>query len=332
MLEKRIRWIDISKGIGIILVLMGHVSKIKIINNIIFSFHMPLFFMISGYLYKNKEKFVKNKFKKILIPYFLFSIVSFLYWFIIERHIRSQSINPLYAFSNIFFARGGSDNYIFNVVLWFLPCLFITETIFWILENKFPKKRIGIIVFLSSIIGFIYPKVIEFRLPFCIDIFFTSIVFYYIGYIFKNYIELKTKEKIKNKENIIILIGICLTIFLAIIENGANMDNLRFTYYTVFYIAATVGTYTVYLFSNKLCKFKISSIIEWIGKNSLYIMCIHEPIKRIVIALYSKLIKQNGDIIRQNFLQVIIITLIVTIISAIMSYFINKLKYRLKSI
>ena len=251
MIKNRIKWIDISKGIGIILVLMGHISKIKIINNVIYAFHMPLFFMISGYLYKNKKEFVKNKVKKVLIPYFIFSIFSFLYWLIIERHIRSQSISPLDAFSNIFIAKGGSDNYIFNVVLWFLPCLFITETIFWILEKNFSTKKIGIIVFLSSIIGFIYPKIVDFRLPFCIDIFFTSIVFYYIGYIFKNYIELKTKEKIRYKENIIILIGVCITIYLAIIENGADMTNLRFTYYTIFYIAAIIGTYTIYLRSEE---------------------------------------------------------------------------------
>ena len=47
MIKNRIKWIDISKGIGIILVLMGHISKIKIINNVIYAFHMPLFFMIS---------------------------------------------------------------------------------------------------------------------------------------------------------------------------------------------------------------------------------------------------------------------------------------------
>ena len=80
----RIQWIDIAKGIGIILVIIGHVSINANINDFIYSFHMPLFFIISGFLYKPKKNFVKNKVRSILIPYFVFSIVSFIYWFFIE--------------------------------------------------------------------------------------------------------------------------------------------------------------------------------------------------------------------------------------------------------
>lgn len=95
--NKRIQWIDIAKGIGIILVLIGHISLNKKINNFIYSFHMPLFFILSGYLYKNKENYVKKKTKTILVPYFIVSIISFVYWFLIERHIREQNIFPLNA-------------------------------------------------------------------------------------------------------------------------------------------------------------------------------------------------------------------------------------------
>ena len=58
-MTKRIEWIDIAKGIGIILVVIGHISQIKVLNDIIYSFHMPLFFIISWYLYK--RKFYKGK-------------------------------------------------------------------------------------------------------------------------------------------------------------------------------------------------------------------------------------------------------------------------------
>ena len=58
-MTKRIEWIDIAKGIGIILVVIGHISQIEVLNDIIYSFHMPLFFIISGYLYK--RKFYKGK-------------------------------------------------------------------------------------------------------------------------------------------------------------------------------------------------------------------------------------------------------------------------------
>ena len=77
MNTKRIQYLDIAKAIGIILVIIGHISQNEIITSVIYSFHMPLFFILSGYLYHKGN--TKNKIKKILIPYFLFSIISYLY-------------------------------------------------------------------------------------------------------------------------------------------------------------------------------------------------------------------------------------------------------------
>lgn len=48
---KRIDWIDVAKGIGIILMVMGHTSMPDAINRWIYSFHMPLFFLLSGLLF-----------------------------------------------------------------------------------------------------------------------------------------------------------------------------------------------------------------------------------------------------------------------------------------
>lgn len=58
----RIAWIDIAKGITIILVIIGHVVPFdSATRNVIFSFHMPLFFILSGYT---------NKFSNNIIQFF----------------------------------------------------------------------------------------------------------------------------------------------------------------------------------------------------------------------------------------------------------------------
>lgn len=70
--------VDIIKGIGIILVIMGHISENLFINRLIYSFHMPLFFILSGYAYINYNKtnnikdFIIKKLKTIVIPYFIY--------------------------------------------------------------------------------------------------------------------------------------------------------------------------------------------------------------------------------------------------------------------
>ena len=68
--EKRIEWVDIAKGIAILLVIIGHTVKFgSLSRNIIFSFHMPLFFILSGYTFRpatNAKTFFKHLRKNFL--------------------------------------------------------------------------------------------------------------------------------------------------------------------------------------------------------------------------------------------------------------------------
>lgn len=69
--NKRLPEFDIAKGIAILCVILGHLG-IKSINRVVFMFHMPLFFLISGYflsLTDSFELFSKKKFKQCIIPY-----------------------------------------------------------------------------------------------------------------------------------------------------------------------------------------------------------------------------------------------------------------------
>lgn len=195
MNEQRIQWIDSARGIGILLVVIGHVSKSPYLGKFIYSFHMPLFFIISGYLYNNKKyaqkAYIKRKAENILVPYFIFGICSLVYWILIERNIRNQTEKlPIWQFVNMFLCFGGDENYIYNAPLWFLPALLNTEIICSFLF-KLKEKNIKIIAFIISIIGVIFSKCIAIRLPFCIDIVMVTIPFYVFGYY------LKQKDAIK---------------------------------------------------------------------------------------------------------------------------------------
>lgn len=50
-INKRIEWIDISKGLGMLLVIAGHTIALKY-SSILYTFHMPLFFFLSGLVAK----------------------------------------------------------------------------------------------------------------------------------------------------------------------------------------------------------------------------------------------------------------------------------------
>ena len=75
----RLKWLDIAKGIAIILMVIGHTSIPDIFSRFIFAFHMPLFFIASGWT-TNWGKysfmvFAKSKFKSIMVPFIIYSLI-----------------------------------------------------------------------------------------------------------------------------------------------------------------------------------------------------------------------------------------------------------------
>lgn len=148
------------KGMGILLVVLGHVSLIEPLNTVIYAFHMPLFFFISGFLFfsSRKEHFAVRRVKSLLTPYFVFSLLTFCYWAFLERRLRGQTGIPVFApLLNIFIGQGGKEGYAFNVVMWFIPCMLMTQLAFY-LGERFIKNRYFLaaaIVFLSAA-GYLY--------------------------------------------------------------------------------------------------------------------------------------------------------------------------------
>jgi fucose 4-O-acetylase-like acetyltransferase len=92
--QSRLAWIDYAKGIGIALVVWGHVIRglfnanilpemgfLSALDQGIYSFHMPLFFILSGLfversLRKSKQQFFIDKLQAIVYPYFLWSVLQ----------------------------------------------------------------------------------------------------------------------------------------------------------------------------------------------------------------------------------------------------------------
>lgn len=149
-MKKRLEFLDIAKGIGILLVVIAHIyafnpvirDRLSVVW--IYSFHMPLFFIITGMLLKYKgtdesiKDFLIKRVKSLIIPYIIFSIVTVGTLKIVgEANIKQMLINTLLCI--------GVD------VLWFLPALMFSEIIFYIL-----KKLIKNSIIFKSIITAVY--------------------------------------------------------------------------------------------------------------------------------------------------------------------------------
>lgn len=124
MSQKRLEYIDILKGIGITLVVLGHVTTNSDLYHFIYAFHMPLFFIVSGMFLRDKPQFIKSQAKSLLIPYLSFGLLTFVYWWLVESRFRElPEDNTMWSqFINLLFP---TEMQHCNVVLWFLPCLFL---------------------------------------------------------------------------------------------------------------------------------------------------------------------------------------------------------------
>lgn len=283
-----LRWIDALKGFAIIMVVVGHMNIPSNLLKYIFSFHMPLFFFIAGYLsnldkYLNSpESFLKNKFKSLIIPYFSFTIMAYVYCLIFDA-IYQPEIRNIKIFSDGFSAEvyevlysTGSD--LLNYPLWFLTCLFATETLFYFIVRKYSHQRnkLLLLIIFISIIGYLYPLYINFRLPWNFDIALTSIVFYSTGYQLRKYYS-KNERPTSLYKNTSLLIGFfCIHIFLLFIV-GKNiprfdLNTMIYGNYFLFYMITFSGIFTyIFLFQG----IKQSRILEFYGRNSLIILGLH---------------------------------------------------------
>lgn len=314
LITKRENYLDIAKGIGIFLVVFAHTYRGYDLKVVIYSFHMPLFFFISGMFFdENKfytiNKFLNSKFKTLILPYITFYLISFIYWILIERHIRPGGdipyIRPLIGFV---YGTDYKDFMYPNGALWFLIALFCCEFILYLMlrYNKGLSWRL-IITFLVGLIGYILSLYDLIPLPFSLSSTFMAFVFVSLGFLLKN------KSKIiKDTSNLTLLI--IFTFFFAIIIIASNyngmidMDYRQYQNPAIFILIAMVGIYATLIFSKIIKK---NRYFQYWGVNTLIIMGLSEPLKRAVIAIFSKIIHIPIDYIRNSILFSLICVLIV---------------------
>lgn len=171
--QKRIVYLDMAKGIGIVLMIAGHlIGSLQSIDNkdwfsgayqFIASFHMPLFFFISGILLwmtKEEERgfglILRRKAKALLLPYGTFSLIYFVI------NVCTCIFHPeLLAFSDLWKFFIYSITFRGVSVLWFLPTLFFGEILFLWCRQRLDDGRLTglfavtgfLMLFLSPVFG-----------------------------------------------------------------------------------------------------------------------------------------------------------------------------------
>lgn len=194
--NNRLSYMDIAKGFGILCVIAGHMGN-ETINRFVFSFHMPLFFLISGYFLsqKNTPKELFYKRSKQLLPPYIFTCFCIFLLSLFKNTIgilfRMKSINDLFLdagkwiYASLYGA-GTNHDIPFRVIqigaIWFLLAMIIGSYIVKIIETK---KNPVLWLMIVCCLGYFSSKLIW--LPWSIQSAMTASVFIYIGVLIKRY-------------------------------------------------------------------------------------------------------------------------------------------------
>lgn len=277
-MRHRVHWIDVLKGIGIFLVIMGHTIKDTYVYNWIYSFHMPLFFFLSGFLIEQKPKidsykiFLLQKCKSLLLPFIVFRILLVIYWIVIESKYRELDLGPI----------------------WFLIVLFFNEIIIAPILLKYRKIWQSILCTSFCCIAFLTLKNIDFSFLYNYSFSWLlktipgwSLRILNAGIWFSGGFLLHKLIKYMPKNQIFIYLSLFICLGLSLLLSNLNPD--------VSMYCSTVGDFKLYLLlaiSGICALFLISKYfikqchwIEWIGNYTIVILAIHEPIKRIILKL-----------------------------------------------
>ncbi|MCR4652338.1 MAG: acyltransferase [Eubacterium sp.] len=295
---RRLEYLDMVKGIGIFFVVLGHMEDIATGTRVwISSFHMPLFFIVSGILMAVKDEpsndlkeSVKKRFRGTIIPYLWFSLSYFV--------IDIGNLNVVHNIDLRTFITDTIDSLTFYgmSVLWFLPALFLASTGFLFLKKKFGDQTVAVLLIVIAVTAyslkyFLFSKIWSryensiavTSLINIVYIFLRAAVaqsFVGYGYYAKKLYDGfaasggKLSLIISGKAGSLITGAILLAVNVALaMYNGcADLRNIILNNVAVYYIAAFAGCFGIILMFKAIPAVKP---VTYFGRNSIIVMACH---------------------------------------------------------
>ena len=279
MKQQRIAYVDIAKGLGILLVVWGHSSKF--LFNEIYAFHMPLFFFIAGFFFKDGigwKDFVYKKVKALLIPFIIFYTSTLLFYYsLLNMTGRGDQMNSTVLLDYIPL---GHD--ILNTPLWFFYALFWMSVFYYLLRKYIRNNGIilGISVFLYGLNEVLVIN--EICLPMFINRSIGELIYMHLGFVFYNQLHAEKLAacSLTYKTKLVSLYaGVFVILYLLKTDSEIGAHILS-------PFVAICGTMTVIYLSAII---KNDKILAYLGKRSLVIFALHLPLFEVARPIAKRL-------------------------------------------
>lgn len=270
----RIEYLDIAKAIGILCIIAGHMGMPKV-DRVVFTFHVPLFFLISGYFLNNTERmdcFVIKKARSLLIPYYFTGICLILIKIpinIIKGAADQIPKDVFHTLLQVLYASGTNTNHTIAGIraigaIWFLFALFWAEII---VRISLDKVRGGVLI-IAAVTGYYTSRYVW--LPFNLQAGAVSAIFVYLGALCK-------KKKVSEKSDWkIILAGFIALLLEVYFGIALYCVSNTYDHGIVSMIGAVLISGSVIEISKYIgkCRF-LKKVLLFYGKNSMIILCWH---------------------------------------------------------
>lgn len=283
--SQREGWIDALRGFAIILVIIGHANGITpSVQKFIYGFHMPLFFIIGGYVfhpekYANVYELATQKFRSYIVPFLSMGFINLVIQAIREaqtmgaatwtRSTLMHGVWLLYSWGEVKKMPNCSP-------LWFLPCFFIAVILFYLfwtyggfVGGERPRKKCAVLCMLGAIAAVFYciSQGIS-HLPWNIDMSVIGAVLMLIGHLCRRG---EVFEKLPcSFAFVLLLIG------LGVIYSNdfINMDNSQLGNPVLFFVGACSVSFSLAVLSRQVCvkAGKKLRLLEFYGKGTMLVM------------------------------------------------------------
>lgn len=317
--NRRLAYIDIAKGIGILMVVLGHIRTSLYLHDAIYLFHMPLFFLLSGMVFKENEEWLtcmKKKVKYLLLPY-LFFMVMFVPLRMITDTLCNGGTFPIFRLSMLGLSY-------FDKPLWFVFALFvvigIVRTLLSFVHNKLVTASM---VCILGIAGYLLLSQ-HMELPLHLSRALFGLPFFVFGVMVRKHHQIKS----------FVIIGLLMySLGLYGLWNGHTvLDTLKLQVDSnpfFVYIPAIGGTLLVVGLSLSLDKMitlnkysgGLIGSISYLGRNSFYVFAVHHPFILFINSLYWRELEESEFLLSY--------AVMLTISSIIFSLLVGRLLRRL---
>ena len=281
--KKRIEWIDYAKVIGIWLVVLGHILNAgrpieSELHTLIYSFHMPFFFFVSGLLFSTKDMgfgaFAVSKIKSLIVPYILLNIfcviLSIPIYFFPDVFVTTNLSTPVHDLLTLVDGEFGS---VFTPPSWFLITLFCVMILSYFITKLKVYWQI-VIICLSIVLAYLAER---YEIPLNLDTIPPGLAFFTVGYILKG----RLKDLSINR-----CYYYCCLWMLAAVHIGISLYNGDVAINHIvgkttwlFWIVAIMGIAALYLFANILSAHTHSKqLVRFISNGTILILCLHETL------------------------------------------------------